>query len=158
MVPCIDDNIPVYVRNIFNPSFEGTVIEGRSDTLAASWGKVEDDEDAALIKGITSIDDASLLTLEGASLAGGASEVGEKVLAAMSNAKVSVLMITQASSESSVTGQDKRAKFQTSKPHISADFHSFRLIFGRAIIPWNSLEAWMLFPGRARGTLTLKRR
>ena len=103
MLPCIDDNIPVYVRNIFNPSFEGTVIEGRSDTLAASWGKVEDDEDAALIKGITSIDDASLLTLEGASLAGGASEVGEKVLAAMSNAKVSVLMITQASSESSVT-------------------------------------------------------
>ncbi|KAH8050681.1 homoserine dehydrogenase [Aureococcus anophagefferens] len=101
--PCIGDNIPVYVRNIFNPSFEGTVIEGRSDTLAASWGKVEDDEDAALIKGITSIDDASLLTLEGASLAGGASEVGEKVLAAMSNAKVSVLMITQASSESSVT-------------------------------------------------------
>ena len=73
MLPCIDDNIPVYVRNIFNPSFEGTVIEGRSDTLAASWGKVEDDEDAALIKGITSIDDASLLTLEGASLAGGAS-------------------------------------------------------------------------------------
>ncbi|KAH8062005.1 homoserine dehydrogenase [Aureococcus anophagefferens] len=47
MLPCIDDNIPVYVRNIFNPSFEGTVIEGRSDTLAASWGKVEDDEDAA---------------------------------------------------------------------------------------------------------------
>ena len=150
MLPCIDDNIPVYVRNIFNPSFEGTVIEGRSDTLAASWGKVEDDEDAALIKGITSIDDASLLTLEGASLAGGASEVGEKVLAAMSNAKVSVLMITQASSESSVTGQDKRANFPTSKAPISAGFHSFRLIFGRAIISRNGLEAWMLFPGRAR--------
>jgi len=27
MMPCIDDNIPVYVRNIFNPSFEGTVIQ-----------------------------------------------------------------------------------------------------------------------------------
>jgi aspartokinase len=33
MVPCIDDSIPVYVRNIFNPSFEGTVVQGRSPTL-----------------------------------------------------------------------------------------------------------------------------
>ena len=47
-------------------------------------------------------------------------------------------------------GQDKRAKFPTSKAPISAIFHSFRLIFGRAIISWNSLEAWMLFPERAR--------
>ena len=47
-------------------------------------------------------------------------------------------------------GQDKRAKFPTSKPHISAVFHSFRLIFGRAIISPNTLEAWMLFPERAR--------
>ena len=35
MLPCIDDNIPVYVRNIFNPSFEGTVIEGRSEMAVA---------------------------------------------------------------------------------------------------------------------------
>ena len=41
MVPCIDDNIPVYVRNIFNPAFEGTVVQGRSPTLkeTASSGK-----------------------------------------------------------------------------------------------------------------------
>ena len=38
-------------------------------------------------------------------------------------------------------GQDKRAKFQTSKPHISAVSHSFWLIFGRAIISRNGLEA-----------------
>ena len=38
-------------------------------------------------------------------------------------------------------------------------FHSFRLMFGRAIISRNGLEAWMLFFGtRARGKLTLKRR
>ena len=49
-----------------------------------------------------------------------------------------------------LSGQDKRAKFQTSKPHISAVFHSFWLIFGRAIISWDGLEAWMLFPERAR--------
>jgi hypothetical protein len=47
-------------------------------------------------------------------------------------------------------GQEKRAKFPTSKAPISAVFHSFRLIFGRAIISRNGLEAWMLFPERAR--------
>ena len=43
-----------------------------------------------------------------------------------------------------------RAKFPTSKAHISVVFHSFRLIFGRAIISRNGLEAWMLFPEHAR--------
>ena len=58
----------------------------------------------------------------------------------------------------SAPGQEKRAKFPTSKAPISAVFHSFRLIFGRAIISRNGLEAWMLFFGtRARGTLMLKR-
>ena len=47
-------------------------------------------------------------------------------------------------------GQDKRAKFPTSKAPFSAVFHSFRLIFGRAIISRNGLEAWMLFSERAR--------
>ena len=47
-------------------------------------------------------------------------------------------------------GQHKRAKFPTSKAPLSAVFHSFRLIFGRAIISRNGLEAWMLFPERAR--------
>jgi len=46
----------------------------------------------------------------------------------------------------SQSGQQKGAKFPTSKAHISAGFHSFRLIFGRAIISRNGLEAWMLFP------------
>ena len=38
----------------------------------------------------------------------------------------------------------------TSKAPLSAVFHSFRLILGRAIISWNGLEAWMLFLERAR--------
>ena len=48
-------------------------------------------------------------------------------------------------SQVAVRAGQERAKFPTSKPHISAAFHSFWLIFGRAIIPWNGLEAWMCF-------------
>ena len=39
------------------------------------------------------------------------------------------------------SGQHKRATFPTSKAPISAIFHSFWLIFGRAIISRNCLEA-----------------
>jgi hypothetical protein len=47
-------------------------------------------------------------------------------------------------------GQEKGAKFPTSKAPISVIFHSFWLIFGRAIISRSALEAWVLFPKRAR--------
>ena len=48
------------------------------------------------------------------------------------------------------SGREKSATCPTSKAHISAVFHPFRLILGRAIISRNGLEAWMLFPERAR--------
>jgi aspartokinase/homoserine dehydrogenase 1 len=102
MLPCIEDNIPVYVRNIFNPAFEGTVIQGRSVSLKerqSGWqpsGEAPSaEEDAPIpIKGLTSIDKAALVTLEGASVVGVAG-VAERFMSAMSSAGVNVLMITQ---------------------------------------------------------------
>ena len=73
--------------------------------------------------------------------------------------KMATIVAAELADEPLEAGQQKRAKFPTSKAHISAGFHSFRLIFGRAIISRNGLEAWMLFSGtRARGTLMLNRR
>ena len=60
------------------------------------------------------------------------------------------VVLAVAREQTSRPGQQKRAKFPTSKAPISAGFHSFRLIFGRAIVSRNGLEAWMLFPERAR--------
>ena len=107
MVPCIDSNIPVYVRNIFNPAFKGTVIQGRCTSLseANQEGKVvnwRSKKGTIPIKGITSVDGVSLLTLEGASVIGGA-EVAERFMGSMADAGIDVLIITQASSESSIT-------------------------------------------------------
>mmetsp|Transcript_13069 Transcript_13069/g.36783 ORF Transcript_13069/g.36783 Transcript_13069/m.36783 type:complete len:965 (-) Transcript_13069:479-3373(-) len=106
MVPCIDDSIPVYVRNIFNPSFKGTVVQGRSPTLAekAKEGSAKNwraKKGEIPIKGITSVDSVALVTLEGASTIGG-SNVAEKFMGAMADNDINVLIITQASSESSI--------------------------------------------------------
>lgn len=113
MVPCIDNGIPVYIRNIFNRGFEGTVIKGRSGTLEEADSQLKmrssDESEAALaskvpvvpIKGITSIDKVSIVNLEGASLIG-VPGVAQRFMAAMSSANINVLMITQASSEHSI--------------------------------------------------------
>jgi len=106
MVPCIDDNIPVYVRNIFNPEFIGTVIEGRSQSLVTSLKdtKIKNwrtKSGEIPIKGITSVDKTSLVTLEGASVIGGAN-AAERFMGAMADNGINVLIITQASSESSI--------------------------------------------------------
>jgi len=107
MVPCIDSNIPVYVRNIFNPDFRGTVIQGRCASLSETTkaGKIvnwRSKKGEIPIKGITSVDGVSLLTLEGASVIGGA-QVAERFMGSMAGAGIDVLMVTQASSESSIT-------------------------------------------------------
>lgn len=105
MEPCIDGAIPVYVRNIFNPAFEGTVITGRCKSLKETSGEKAKNWRAKSgevpIKGITSVDDVSLVTLEGASLAG--ADVATRFLGAMARKDIAVLIITQASSESSIT-------------------------------------------------------
>lgn len=105
MVPCIDDKIPVYVRNIFNPSFEGTVVQGRSPTLkeTAMSGKSTNwkaNKGVIPIKGITSVDKVALVTLEGASTIGGSN--AEKFMKVMADNDINVLIVTQASSESSI--------------------------------------------------------
>ena len=105
MEPCIQDSIPVFVRNIFNPAFEGTVIQGRSKSLKESRDlQVKNWRSRAgviPIKGITSVDKTALVTLEGASIGGAA--VAERFLGAMADNDINVLIITQASSESSIT-------------------------------------------------------
>ena len=106
MEPCIDKGIPVYVRNIFNPAFEGTVISGRCKTLKESQGEKNVKNWRAKrgeipIKGITSVDNVALVTLEGASLSG--ADVATRFMGAMSRSGITVLIITQASSESSIT-------------------------------------------------------
>jgi len=112
MEPCIDKQIPVYVRNIFNPSFPGTVICGRCGTLTEanlqsndnikSWLDYNEEHDRSCpIKGITSVDKISTVTLEGATLAG--TNVASRALAALARKGISVLIVTQASSESSIT-------------------------------------------------------
>jgi len=145
MEPCIAGSIPVYVRNIFNPSFEGTVIQGRSQSLSEAiqgsngvknWRSKSGD---VPIKGITSVDSIALVTLEGASIIGGAN-AASRLMAAMDTADITVLIITQASSESSIT---VAVPENQGKMALSALESAFELELSRSTINSVSLVSGM---------------
>jgi aspartokinase/homoserine dehydrogenase 1 len=89
MQPAMALKIPIYVKNTFNPSFEGTIISAKNDSTEQP------------VKGISSLSSISLLNVQGSGMVGVAGVAG-RLFAALSKAKVNVILISQASSEHSI--------------------------------------------------------
>ncbi len=87
--PAFAKNIPIRVLNTFNPTFKGTVIDNES---------VESDY---IITGISSIDKLALVNLQGSGMIGVAG-VSAKLFSILAQNKISVILISQASSEHSI--------------------------------------------------------
>ncbi|MBE0391544.1 bifunctional aspartate kinase/homoserine dehydrogenase I [Flavobacterium sp. PL002] len=87
--PVLRKNIPILIKNTFEPAAEGTFI---SNKAVANGNPV---------KGISHIDNISLITLEGPGMIGvlGSSK---RLFETLSQANVNVIFITQASSEHSI--------------------------------------------------------
>jgi aspartokinase/homoserine dehydrogenase 1 len=88
MTPAIRNGIPVTIRNTFNPAAPGTRIAPRStgDTP---------------VKGFASISDMALVNLEGTAMIG-VPGISERLFGSLRQAGVSVVMISQGSSEHSI--------------------------------------------------------
>ena len=86
--PIINRDIPLRVRNTFNPAHVGTVIGSRAQASET------------VIKAVTGIRDVSMLTVSGTGMLGVPGIAGRTFLAT-AKAGASILMISQASSEQS---------------------------------------------------------
>jgi bifunctional aspartokinase / homoserine dehydrogenase 1 len=88
MQPAMVNQIPIWIKNTFNPTFKGTVISAQSTN-----GKI--------IKGISSMNGVCLLSLQGSGLLGvvGASM---RLFATLARENINVILISQASSEHSI--------------------------------------------------------
>ncbi len=87
--PALDAEIPIWVKNTFDP-------EGPSTLVTKEW-----DDEKQTICGISSIQDVALVNLSGASMVGIPS-FSYRLFKALSQANINVIMITQASSEHSI--------------------------------------------------------
>src|SRR5688572_150083 len=88
MGPAIERAIPLRIRNTFKPSHPGTLIEARSDPVHP-------------VKGFSTIDGLALVSVEGTGLIG-VPGTAERLFGALNRAGVSVVMISQGSSEHSI--------------------------------------------------------
>ncbi len=101
MSPAIERGLPIIIRNTFQPDHPGTRITAESSSSGP-------------IKGLTLSSDLAVLNLEGTGLMG-VPGTAERVFAALRNAHVSVVMISQGSSEHSICcvvkqGESERAR------------------------------------------------
>ena len=88
--PVCIKNIPIYIKNTFRPEAKGTVIEQ------------EPSDAGRAIKGISSINDTSLITVAGLSMVG-VIGVNRRIFTALADEGISVFMVSQASSENSTS-------------------------------------------------------
>jgi aspartokinase/homoserine dehydrogenase 1 len=88
--PAMDQGIPIYIKNTFNPTFEGSLITKE---------KVKHSHP---VTGISSISNVSLLTLQGSGLFG-VPGVAARLFESLANKAINVMLITQGSSESSIS-------------------------------------------------------
>lgn len=88
--PVIERDIPVWVKNTFNPQFPGTLITREAEPAAGT------------VKAVTAIKGMSMVTVEGRGMIG-VPGIAARTFAAVASQGTSVLMISQSSSEQSIT-------------------------------------------------------
>jgi aspartokinase/homoserine dehydrogenase 1 len=89
IAPAVAKRIPILIKNTFNPDAPGTLISRKAV------------DDGRLAKGITSVGDLSLLTLRGPGMVG-VPGVAERLFRTLASRRVSVVLISQASSEHTI--------------------------------------------------------
>ena len=90
--PVCIKNIPILVKNTFRPEDKGTIITNT----------VEGDDEGRAIKGISSINNTSLITVSGLSMVG-VIGVNRRIFTTLAENGISVFMVSQASSENSTS-------------------------------------------------------
>lgn len=88
--PVMAKGIPVWIKNTFAPEDEGTLIE----LHGAKTGDI--------VRGISSINNVALISLEGSGMVG-IPGFSKRLFEALSNEQINVILITQSSSEHSIS-------------------------------------------------------
>jgi len=90
VIPAMAIGIPVLIKNTFNPTAPGTLITAQNE------------QSAHRVQGISSIDDISLITVQGSGMIGEAG-ISMRLFRAIAKESINVILITQGSSEHSIT-------------------------------------------------------
>lgn len=87
--PALEAGIPIRIKNTFEPGHEGTLIHAEGNT------------EGRTVRGISHVPDIGLLSLEGPGMVG-IPGISKRFFETLSEAQISIVFITQASSEHSI--------------------------------------------------------
>ena len=117
MAPLMHKEIPLYIRNTFNPESLGTSINSQQKNTRA-------------VKGISTIKDIALLNLEGTGMIG-VPGIVNRLGKVLQQANISIVLISQASSEHSicfaVRSKDAKSAADVIKQEFKDDFKNENL-------------------------------
>ena len=88
--PVCAENIPIYVKNTFNPEARGSVIRRNADASTRP------------VRGISSVNETSMVTVSGMSMVG-VLGINRRIFTTLADGGVSVFMVVQTSSETSTS-------------------------------------------------------
>ena len=109
ILPVLKKEIPIHIKNTFEPSHTGTVISTQTN------GKEQ------VIKGLTSIQEIALISLKGPGMVG-VPNFSHRLFRALAKASVNVILITQASSEHSISVGILPLSIDAAKESIAQEF------------------------------------
>ena len=113
--PVYHKNIPILIRNTFNPEAPGTYISREKEKY----------DGKALIKGISSINDTCLITVQGLGMVG-VIGVNYRIFKTLAKNGISVFMVSQASSENNTTFAVRNADADLAVEVLNKEFASER--------------------------------
>jgi aspartokinase/homoserine dehydrogenase 1 len=109
--PVLKKGIPVLIKNTFQPEEKGTLISKEIDPSGRA------------VKGLSHIDDIVLLTLTGGGMIG-ISGIASRLFLTLSQNKINVIFITQASSEHTITIGINRSNVDHAVEVLNIEFSS----------------------------------
>jgi aspartokinase/homoserine dehydrogenase 1 len=89
MIPAVKENIPILIKNTFNPTAPGTWIVKQAKGVNTA------------ISGIACIEDIAMVNVEGGGMLG-VPGIAARIFSALAKVRVNIIMISQASSEHSI--------------------------------------------------------
>jgi aspartokinase/homoserine dehydrogenase 1 len=110
ILPVYKKHIPILIKNTFEPENQGTRISHSPENGAER-----------IIKGISSISGIALVTLQGIGMVG-VTGISMRLFTALAHANVNVILISQASSENSISIAIEESAVEIARIAIQSDF------------------------------------
>ncbi|OGF67963.1 MAG: hypothetical protein A2Y62_18380, partial [Candidatus Fischerbacteria bacterium RBG_13_37_8] len=107
--PALECNIPVRIKNTFDPDAEGTLIT--ADSLSQHIP----------VRGISSIENISLVNVEGSGMIG-VTGIAGRLFSALAREHINIILITQASSEHSICFAVQSVFVEAAKDAVEKEF------------------------------------